>query len=193
MSLYEAELILHRYKHCSEGQRYKIFRHLKREYYIDFTTDNKYILPGFLKDNRGDNKLSKATVIALYVALEQFAKDKESFETVLYTYKSQGGAIGFMSAGRLYKAYMLSFDNIYKIRIIEEKYLKKKSKLDDDRMAKGMKYDEVSIFMFAEHTRSDKILEAIENMELTMPHRIIITHSTDCTGAISYDQYDCIE
>ena len=189
MSRYEAELILHRYFNCSEGQRYKIFRHLTREYYIDITSDEKYIVSGSRKKNNA-SKVSKATIIALHIALDQIQKDKESFDAVRYIYKKQGGAVGFMSNGRLYKVYTLSTDTIYNIRIIEDKYREKDKKLNNDKYAKGLTFDEVSIFAFAEPSKADEILEKIEELELTIPHRIVITHSTDCSGAISYDNYE---
>ena len=192
MSRYEAELILHRYFNCSEGQRYKILRHLTREYYITVTSDDKYLVSGNASKNNA-GKLSKATIIALHIALDQIHKDKGTFdEAVRYIYKTQGGAVGFLSNGTLYKVYMLSVDSMYTIKIIEDKYKEKDRKLNNDKYAKGLTYNEISVFAFTESHRADEILEKIEEMELTIPHRIVITHNSDVSGPISYDNYDIL-
>ena len=190
MSRYEAELILHRYFNCTEGMRYKILRHLTREYYIDVTTDEKFIVSGNRKRNNANN-VSKAIVVALHVALDQIHKDKELYTTsVRYIYKDPSGAIGFISRNKLYKIYVLSPDNIYTIRIIEDMYGTKHKRLNKDKYANGLNFSETSIFVFTDIKRTDEILEKIEEMELTIPHRIVITHKADVSGAISYDNYD---
>ena len=193
MSQYEAYIILMKYMGCTEGQIFKILRHLNRFDYISLTADDKYLTAGN-KEGSTENPLSKSIVVALYIALMQMISDKEQRDALKYIYKPTGmGSLAFVSNGQLYRIFVLSSKDIYRIKIIEESYYKKYKRLNEDKKAVGMKYDEISVFAFLEPNKDDKILEAIEKLELTIPHKIMVSTTINCAENINFNQYDCVE
>lgn len=193
MSVYEADYILQKYLKCSPGQVKKILNHLKGLYYLSVTTDGKYIISGSRTKGIGEGDLSRDMVFAIWIALMQFEADKEVFDNIKYMNKPMGdGQLAFISKGQLYRVHKIKSSEMYKIKLAEERYLKKSSRLNNDKYTKNS-YDEISIFAFMEPHRDDYILDKLEDLEIKIPHSIVLLNNSDLSEYIGYNRYDMFE
>lgn len=195
MSVYEANYIMQKYMKCSDKQVMKLLNHLKRKYYLSVTSDSKYIMAGSRSRGLGEGELSRDMIVAFWIALMQFAEDKEPFENIKYNLtKAMGGdgILTFLSNGQLYRIHKITSSELYKIKIIEEKYNKKSGRLNNDKYTKNT-FDEISIFLFTETNREDFILNKLEELNISIPHSIVILSNSDISTDIAYDKYDMHE
>lgn len=192
MSLYEAHLILYRYMNSSEGKRIAMFNHLKRGFYLDITSDGKYMVAGSRQKGTGEGKLKKGTIAALYVALEILNKDNETeIDALQCIYKPSGlGTLTFISNNQIYTIYALAHKDIYKIKLIADQYRQKEHRLNTDIYVPNSNFKEYSIFLFLEPEKTEDILQNITEMELDIPHKIAITRSQDVSEKVLFDIYE---
>lgn len=194
MSVREAYIILVKYFNCTEGQVYKILKHLKQKFYLRFTQDEKYIVVGNKEKDGNEGKLSKKTIVAFYATMLQMINDDEDIDAYQFIYKpGDNGTLAFVSGGQLYRIYVVTSKDIYRLRIVEDTYKTKYRRLNNDRKAEGMKFDEISVFIVMEPQKEEDVLNKIEELNLEIPHRIMIPTSLDCSGDINFNQYDCLE
>jgi len=193
MSVYEADYLLRTYLKCTSGQVKKMLNHLKGMYYLSVTSDAKYIISGNRVKGIGEGSLSKDMIFAIWLALMQFKEDKEVFENVKYMNKPMGdGELAFISKGKLYRIYTIKSSEMYKIKLIEEKYSKKSRRLNNDRCTDNG-YEEISIFAFMEPHREEHILKKLEELGITIPHSIAILNNADLSADIGFNRYDVFD
>lgn len=194
MSVYEANYIFQKYLKCSEKQVMKILNHLKGKYYLSVTSDSKYLIAGNRAKGINEGQLSREMVAAIWIALMQFEEDKEIFENVKYVngHPMDGGVLTFLSNNQIYRIHKLSLEDLYKIKMIEERYNKKYRRLNNDKYTSNS-FDEITIFLFMEPGRDEYILGKLEEFNVTIPHSIVILSNSDLSEDIAYNKYDMLD
>lgn len=187
-SMYEVSYILSEYFYLSERQIAKMINHLRNSYYIDLVNNDKYILAGNRKKENAA-KPNKGRIIALQIALSQMHTDQEDRNSLMNMMVEVGSSLVFLSGGVRYDVYCLRVEDIYKISIIQDKYLKKYNRLTNDRFNKNQVVNEIVYFAFDCPEKTEEIMEKMSELNLQIPHAIIILHNKDVSGNITFDMY----
>ena len=116
----------------------------------------------------------------MYVALDII----NNGEDINWIRKNQGGSdISFISDNWVHQVIVLSYKDLFKIKILQQDY---------DKISNNNKKSEYrchTYFLFPATEDEDTILDQLEEMNITMPHSIVFFKNDDMTKKPAYNIY----
>lgn len=184
MAVVQAERILTRLYDTSKGQAGYIVKHLCDIELLKMTPDHKYIYRVGMKKDMGRIMDQKA-IAAIAVALDMITR-VEDISFAQRTDTASSTDISFTADGKLYKTLTLNTETMYRLYSYQEQVLKEAKQVDK-------KYPEVlftTILIFHSSDTEDEMFDALDGMDIKIPHILIRFKSNDYCDNPQYDRYD---
>lgn len=173
----QAIYILKEYMNCSPKQADVILKSLRNRNYIFYVQDNNYIICGGGNSNFKD-KLNKGVIAGVYICLDLI----DSLEGISFAIHPNSGAdLVFIADNKCYQTMYVTLNSVAKIKIMEQKY-------KQEALAHN-KVNDMTIFIFEAAEDADEVLEKIGELNLQMPHEIVLLKSLDLAKTPEYDCY----
>lgn len=188
MTYEQIKQFLMKFMHCKENVHKYIIHNLIRMRAIEATQEDEegYLLCG----NSGYQTLANVNTDVVY-AMYYLLDKAETMDDILslMTTNMNNVALAFILKGKLYEATMVEHNEMYKVEMTRKRYENELLKPEYARDDSIVPFH--SVFMFAVRTdeEEDEILGKIEEMNLEIPHSIVIFRGKNPITKPDYTEY----
>ena len=183
MAVLQAERIMSDIYGVSKGQAEYIVKHLCDIDILKKTADKNYVYVNG-KQNNLRHILNPNVMAALCVAINMIDRT-EDISFVQRTDQGNPTDISFTSNGKFYKTLTVDTESMYKINSYQEQVLKEAKQIDK-------KYPEIhhtTIIIFHSNNTEDEMFDALESIDILIPHMIVRFKGNDYYNCPDYDVF----